>query len=160
MARERPPPRASHHLVDVAVEIHVARVGRGGRERSTDQGREHEPGTRQPACRQDHGRHGRDQQQDDDARLGQRREGTHRVPERAIRRRGEPLVLALGAEVVARRFPSGGDREGNDGCPDQGGDRDVGGTRPRRELRDHVERADGDLCEHEHECERRQTDEP
>ena len=83
VCRERPPPGAHHQHVDVAVQVAVDRVGTAGRQRPADHRPEHEDGpggpvrparstgARDEAGRQDHRGHGRDEQQFDDARLGQ-----------------------------------------------------------------------------------------
>ena len=62
---------AVHHLVDVAVEVAVQRVGRGGRERAADQGGDDQPQGRDASLGEEHRRERGDQQQLDDARLGQ-----------------------------------------------------------------------------------------
>src|SRR6185312_9318789 len=73
--------RAPHHRVDVPVEVAVQRVGAAGGQRAADHGRQHGGQRRQPAGGQDHRRQRRDQQQLDDARLGQRHvRAQHREP--------------------------------------------------------------------------------
>ena len=60
-----------HPSVDVAVEVHVCRVGAAGRQGATDEGRRHDA-RRRPATRgEDHGRHRRDEEQLDYAGFGE-----------------------------------------------------------------------------------------
>jgi hypothetical protein len=78
VCRQRPARGASHHLVDVAVEVAVERVRRAGRQRAADQYHGHQPQLAQrtdaprAAGREQHRRDGGDQQQFDDPRLGER----------------------------------------------------------------------------------------
>ena len=80
---ERPVHGALHVRVDVAVEVHVERRGRPGAHRAADDGGEHEPEVREAALGEDHDRHGRDEQQLEDARLRQRDVGADGAAEGA-----------------------------------------------------------------------------
>ncbi len=62
---------AVHQTVDVAVHHHVDGVGPPGGQGATGQRRRHQPQRRKPVLRHHHGGQGRDQQQLDDARLGE-----------------------------------------------------------------------------------------
>ena len=81
--RQGAPLGADHEQVDVAVDVVVDGVGGTGGERATDERGHHQPGEVQrveaidEAPGQHHGRHGRDQQQLDDARLGEGDVGAH-----------------------------------------------------------------------------------
>ena len=69
--RQRASPGPPHLLVDVPVQHAVDRVRAGRGQAAADHGQGHQPETRNPAGGQEHGRHGRDQQQLDDPGLGQ-----------------------------------------------------------------------------------------
>ena len=69
---QRPRPRALHHRVDVGVHHAVQRVGAAGGQGAADQGGQHQPDRRHRPLGGEHRRNGGDQQQFDDARLGQR----------------------------------------------------------------------------------------
>ena len=58
--------------VDVGVDDAVERVGAAGRQRAADHRGDDEPRRRHALLGQEHDRNGREQQQLDDARLGQR----------------------------------------------------------------------------------------
>ena len=62
---------AVHHPVDIAVDVAVERVGRAGTEAAADECREHEPEVRDAAGGENHHRCGCDEEQLDDARLGE-----------------------------------------------------------------------------------------
>ena len=61
-----------HHLVDVAVEVAVDGIGRTGGERAAEQYHQGQHQRGEPVLRQEHRGDGGDQEQLDDARLGQR----------------------------------------------------------------------------------------
>ena len=135
VAGQRALPGPLHDLVDIAIEVHVHRVGGARRERAADQRRQDQPDRRDRARGQEHRGHGDDQQQDDDARLRQRDVGAQRC-------RPSPAGVspATGADSGASGagVPEGcdarGHRQRHDGGPDQRREPDVRGTRPGREL--------------------------
>src|SRR5262245_10759740 len=79
MPRQRAAPGAPHPLVDVGVEHAVERVGASGRKGAADHGRDDQPELRDSATGEEHHRHGRQEQQLDDAGLGERHVGTDDV---------------------------------------------------------------------------------
>ena len=94
-------PGPLHDLVDIAVEVHVHRVGGARRERAAEQGREDQADRGNRAGGQEHRGHGDDQQQDDDARLRQREVGA-----RGVAHRGGRLARRdLGQHLGVRRHP-------------------------------------------------------
>ena len=68
---ERPTLRALHHPIDVAVDVAVERTGRPRAHGPADERGHQEPQVREPVLREDHRRRGHDQQQLDDAGLGE-----------------------------------------------------------------------------------------
>ena len=73
--RQRPVARARHVRVDVALDVHVERVGAGDDEARADDGPEHDPaGKRRPfgAAREEEAAQHGDQHHRRDARLGER----------------------------------------------------------------------------------------
>jgi hypothetical protein len=153
-------PGPAHHVVDVAVQVHVDRVRGAGGERPADEGRDDLPHGRQPPGGEDHRGDRDDQQQDDDPGLGQRQVGANGVAERRAR-----VGLGLGTLGVGDRLPDGrlapcDDGERDDDGPDQRRQGDVEGACPGRELGHHVGPADEDLRREQDEREGREPHEP
>ena len=98
-------PGAAHLLVDVAVVDAVQRVRAAGRQGPADHGGDHQPERRHAALREEHHRHRGQQQQLDDARLGQTHVGTHDVPG-ARRTRDASAHGQLGVERGHEASPS------------------------------------------------------
>ena len=71
---ERTPLRSIHQAIDVAIDVHVEGVGSTSRERAANHRQSDEPHARQTALGHDHRGHGGDEEQLDDARLGQHHE--------------------------------------------------------------------------------------
>ena len=95
---------ALHQRVDVAVDVHVDGVGAAGGQRAADQRDQRSaPSDGQPPLGEHHRRHGRDQQQLDDPRLGQRDVGA------------EHRASACAAMPCAPSTPPGASRDGTRG---------------------------------------------
>lgn len=75
---------ALHEGVDVAVDVHVERVGAARGQITAEAGEEHQLQIRHTLLGQEHHRNGGDQQQLDDPRLGQRHERLDTGPERPL----------------------------------------------------------------------------
>jgi hypothetical protein len=69
---QRPVPRPFHERVDVTVDDHVDCVGTSGGENAAEHRGDHQPHRRHALLSDEHGRHRRDKQQLDDARLRER----------------------------------------------------------------------------------------
>ena len=92
--------RAPHDRVDVAVDVAVQRVRAGGRQRSADESDQDQPHRRQASVGQHHRRQRRDEQQLDDAGLGEQEQAPGDEPRPATAR---PVGLACACLRRARR---------------------------------------------------------
>ena len=99
--------RPPHEVVDVAIDVLVDGIRATGCQRAADDHRRHQPRAGQAALGEHHGRHGGDQQQLDDARLGQRNVGAKRI-HRA--RRGVARCPGGGAPAPPAALPAAASR--------------------------------------------------
>ena len=170
MRRERPAAGAGHQRVDVAVQVLVDGVRRSRRQRAADERRDDERQGRHAVRGQDHRRHGRDQQQLDDARLREGDVGAHDLAAARVRVVGDGQgqaarlhhrlagLLAPVAWVPAGRAVGGGPGRsaglapGVDGgrheqTPDGRAEADVKGLGPGGQVGEDLGRADDALDE-------------
>ena len=162
VGRQRPAAGPDHELVDVAVEVAVDRVRAASGQRAADERPQDEPApladpeARHVAGGEDHRRDGRDEEELDDPRLGQRDVGPQRVA-RGRGRAGRSTLAVAGRDTRpgagnahGGRHPSGvvgrhgeGAGQGPHGSPEG----DVEGLRPGRQLGQDLEPADDRLGE-------------
>ena len=153
MSRQRPMPRPTHDVVNVAVQVHVDRVGAAGGQRAPHHHRRDEPDRWDPPLGKHHGRHGGDQQQLDDAWLGERHVGAKGVGSRWR------LDVARGgrrAEGRSRRPAPHAQPQPEEDGPQRRSDREMGNHEERGEPGPDVGRSQRHLEHDQYHGDRRQ----